>query len=306
MTQSEMTQSVLTQSVLTQSVLTQSVLTLSGKARVAGVMGWPVAHSRSPRLHGLWLARHGIDGAYVPLAVSPDHFAQALGMLSHFGFAGVNITIPHKETALGVVDELDDMARRIGAVNTVIVREDGSLLGSNTDAYGFIENLRSGASGWRAEAGPALVIGAGGAARAVIVALLDAGAPTILVTNRTAARADALCAEFGPTLTAVPCAARATAVADVATLVNTTSLGMNGQPPLDLALDKLATTTLVTDVVYSPLETPLLSAAKARGNPTVDGLGMLLHQARPGFTAWFGVEPEVDDELRAHVLVDGL
>jgi len=268
-------------------------------------MGWPVAHSRSPRLHGFWLARHGVDGAYVPLAVAPEHVAEALRMLPHLGFAGVNITLPHKEAALEVVDELDDAARRIGAVNTVIVGPDDRLLGSNTDAYGFVENLRAGAPAWRAETGPALVIGAGGAARAVIVALLDAGAPSILVTNRSAARAEALCSEFGSALTAAPWASRAAALADVATLVNTTSLGMQGQPPLDLALDELPDTALVTDVVYSPLQTPLLSAATARGNPTVDGLGMLLHQARPGFTAWFGVEPDVDDELRSHVLADG-
>jgi len=268
-------------------------------------MGWPVAHSRSPRLHGFWLARHGVDGAYVPLAVAPEHVAEALRMLPHLGFVGVNITLPHKEAALELVVELDDAARRIGAVNTVIVGPDGRLLGSNTDAYGFVENLRAGAPAWRAETGPALVIGAGGAARAVIVALLDAGAPSILVTNRSAARAEALCSEFGSALTAAPWASRAAALADVATLVNTTSLGMQGQPPLDLALDELPDTALVTDVVYSPLQTPLLSAATARGNPTVDGLGMLLHQARPGFTAWFGVEPDVDDELRSHVLADG-
>jgi len=272
-------------------------------------MGWPVGHSRSPRLHGYWLSRHALDGAYIPMAVAPEHFSEALRALPKLGFAGTNVTAPHKQAALAGVDDVDDVARRIGAVNTVVVREDTSLLGTNTDAFGFIENVRDGAPDWQASAGPALVLGAGGAARAVIVALLDAGVPTLNLTNRTAARAEELAAEFGVDdfagrLTVVPWAERSDALAEAATLVNTTSLGMVGQPELELDLNALPSSALVTDIVYAPLETPLLKAAAARGNSCVDGLGMLLHQARPGFAAWFGVEPQVDQDLRDHVLAD--
>jgi len=265
-------------------------------------MGWPVDHSRSPRLHGFWLSRYGIDGAYVPLAVAPENFTDALRALPKLGFAGTNVTVPHKVAALAAVDAADATAQRIGAVNTIVVGDDGRLAGSNTDAFGFIENLRAAAPDWRPKAGPALVLGAGGAARAVIVALLDAGAPTVRLTNRTAARAAALGDEFGPQIDVVPWDDRAGALADVATLVNTTSLGMTGQPALELALDDLPTTALVNDIVYAPLQTPLLETAQRRGNTVGDGLGMLLHQARPGFAAWFGVAPEVDQALRDHVL----
>jgi shikimate dehydrogenase len=272
-------------------------------------MGWPVGHSRSPRLHGHWLSRHAIDGAYIPMAVAPEHFADALRALPKLGFAGTNVTVPHKQAALAGVDEVDDVARRIGAVNTVVVREDGGLLGTNTDAFGFIENIRDAAPDWQAPAGAALVLGAGGAARAVIVALLDVGVPTLRLTNRTAARAEELAAEFGVDefagrVTVVPWAERSDAVAEAATVVNTPSLGMVGQPDLELDLNDLPASALVTDIVYAPLETPLLKAASARGNRCVDGLGMLLHQARPGFAAWFGVEPQVDQALRDHVLAD--
>ena len=278
--------------------------TLSGKAKIAGVMGWPVAHSRSPRLHGYWLQRYDIDGICVPMPVQPENFADALRALPKLGFAGTNVTVPHKEAALAAVDEADATARRIGAVNTVVVREDGSLLGSNTDAFGFIENVVNTLPDWRANAGPAVVIGAGGAARAVIVALLDAGAPSIHLCNRTEARAEALADEFGPAISVQPWASRNEALGDAATVVNTTSLGMTGQPALDVDLHDLSITAMVTDIVYSPLRTALLQAAETRGNAVVDGLGMLLHQARPGFAAWFGVEPEVDTALRDHVLSD--
>jgi len=285
------------------------VTSLSGQARIAGVMGWPVGHSRSPRLHGFWLSQHAIDGTYIPMAVAPEHFADALRALPKLGFAGTNVTAPHKQAALAGVDEVDDVARRIGAVNTVIVREDASLLGTNTDAFGFIENVRDGAPDWQAQAGPALVLGAGGAARAVIVALLDAGVPDLRLTNRTAARAEELAAELGSgefagRMNVVPWAERSDALTDAATVINTTSLGMVGQPDLELDLSALPGSALVTDIVYAPLETPLLKAAAARGNSCVDGLGMLLHQARPGFAAWFGVEPRVDQALRDHVLAD--
>ncbi|HEM45687.1 MAG TPA: shikimate dehydrogenase [Alphaproteobacteria bacterium] len=278
-------------------------MTISGKALLAGVMGWPVAHSRSPRLHGFWLERYGIDGAYVPLPVAPANLAAALRALPLLGFRGVNLTVPHKEVALALCDEVDPLAHRIGAVNTVVVRDDAKLRGSNTDAFGFLENLRE-ASGWRAADGPAVVIGAGGAARAICVALLEAGVPELRIANRTAERAQSLAAELGAVARAVPWAERGACQAGAALLVNATSLGMAGQPPLDLPLDTLPSEAVVNDIVYAPLETALLAAARARGNPVVDGLGMLLHQARPAFEAWFGVMPAVDEELRRFVLAD--
>jgi shikimate dehydrogenase len=274
---------------------------LSGRAKLAGVMGWPVGHSLSPRLHGYWLEHYGIDGAYVPLAVAPEHFTSALRSLAEMGFRGVNLTIPHKQAALALCDEVAPLAQRIGAVNTLVF-EDGRLSGSNTDAFGFLENLRQGVPDWGPAAGPALVLGAGGAARAVAVALLDAGVPELRLANRTDARAEALAEELGAEVTAVAWDARAAALEGLGLLVNTTSLGMTGQPPLELELEGLPKGALVADIVYVPLETPLLARARSRGNPAVDGLGMLLHQARPGFEAWFGVAPEVTTELRAFVL----
>ena len=272
---------------------------LSGKAKLAGVMGWPVAHSRSPLLHGHWLEHYGIDGAYVPLAVAPEHFAQALRALSLVGFAGVNVTLPHKETALAAVDEATATASRIGAVNTVTVRADGSLLGDNTDAYGFVENLRQSVPDWRPEAGPALLIGAGGTARAVAVALLEAGLPEVTLVNRTTSRAEALALEIGGPVKVGLWVDRARLLGQAALLVNTSSLGLVGGPALDLDL-----AALVPDVVYTPLETPLLREARGRGNAVADGLGMLLHQARPGFAKWFGVAPEVSEHLRALLIAD--
>jgi shikimate dehydrogenase len=275
---------------------------LSGRTRLAGVMGWPVAHSLSPRLHGHWLRRYEIDGAYVPLPVLPERLEQALCVLPSLGFAGTNLTIPHKEAAVSLVDRLSPAAERIGAVNTIVVEPDGTLSGDNTDGFGFIASISESKVGWRATAGPAVVLGAGGAARAIAVALLDSGALEVRLLNRTAERARGLAAELGGPVHPVEWAGRSAALADAALLVNTTSLGMHGQPPLDLTLDALPPTALVTDVVYTPLITPLLALARARGNPVVDGLGMLLHQARPGFRAWFGVDPVVDGDLRAAVL----
>jgi shikimate dehydrogenase len=275
---------------------------LTGRTRLAGIMGWPLGHSLSPRLHGHWLRRHGIDGAYVPLAVPPDRLEQALRALPALGFRGCNLTIPHKEAALALVDRASPLARRIGAINTVVVEPDDTLSGDNTDGFGFLANLVAGCPGWRAEAGPAVLLGAGGAARAVSVALLDAGAPEVRLLNRTPDRARKLAAELNGSVAAVPWAERAAALDGAALLANTTSLGMAGQPPLVLSLDALPRTALVTDVVYTPLITPLLAVARAQGNPVVDGLGMLLHQAQPGFRAWFGADPVVDDELRAVVL----
>jgi len=282
---------------------------LSGKARLAGVMAWPVKHSRSPLLHGYWLEHYGIDGAYVPLAVAPEHFAQALRALGLMGFAGVNVTLPHKEAALQAVDEATATAQRIGAVNTVTMRPDGSLLGDNTDAFGFIENLRQSVPGWQPEAGPALLIGAGGTARAVAVALLEAGVPEITIVNRTASRAEALALklgtlELGGQIKVGLWLDRARLLGRAALLVNTSSLGLAGGPALELDLAALAPRAIVADVVYTPLQTPLLRDAADRDNPVVDGLGMLLHQARPGFGAWYGVAPEVSPELRALLVAD--
>ncbi len=272
----------------------------------AGVMGWPVEHSLSPRLHGYWLARHGIDGAYDALAVAPEDLAASLASLAAGGFAGVNLTVPHKASALGLMTSLSPAARAIGAVNTVVVGDDGGLAGDNTDAFGFMENLRHGAPAWSAASGAAAVIGAGGAARAVCHGLLKAGAPEIRLINRTPDRAEALAFMDGARITVQPWAVRCEALAGAVLLVNTTSLGMTGQPALDLDLAALPPAALVTDIVYAPLETPLLAAAGRRGNPLVDGLGMLLHQARPGFEAWFGVMPKVTPDLRAHVLAGQL
>ncbi|MCC4239932.1 shikimate dehydrogenase [Thalassospira povalilytica] len=277
--------------------------TLSGTSRLAGVMGWPVSHSKSPRLHGYWLAKYGIDGSYMPLPVEPENFQAALISLRNLGFSGVNVTIPQKEMAMPECDELSDRARRIGAVNTVTFAKDGRLLGDNTDGFGFIENLRQEAPDIDFTSGPAVVLGAGGASRAILVALLDEGSPEIRIANRTRARAEDLVREFNdPRLTVIDWPVSPDALSDVSLLVNTTSLGMVGQPKLDIDLDGLPTSALVTDIVYAPLITGLLQQAKDRGNPIVDGLGMLLHQARPGFHRWFGIDPEVTLELRDFVL----
>jgi shikimate dehydrogenase len=272
---------------------------LSGNARLAGIVGWPVAHSRSPRLHGFWLERHCIDGAYVPLAVRPDDFPMAIRGLLSAGFAGANVTIPHKLAAFAICDTVDPTAQRAGAVNTLVFR-DGRIVGSNTDGFGFIANLH--AQGVDLAAGPALVLGAGGAARAIAAALQDAGT-TVAIANRTRARAEALAHDL-PGLVVLDWSARSVALADHALVVNTTSLGMQGHEPLDLDLSRAAPTLAVADIVYVPLDTPLLVAARTRGLRTVEGLGMLLHQAVPGFSAWFGVTPIVDDELRRFVAAD--
>jgi shikimate dehydrogenase len=282
-----------------------SAMAITGAARLAGIMGWPVAHSRSPALHGFWLAEHGIDGAYVPLAVPPDRLEQALRALPALGFLGCNLTIPHKQAALAVMDRVDLAARRIGAMNTVIVAEDGSLEGSNTDVYGFRENLREQAEDWDPTAGAAVVLGAGGSARSVVAALTEAGIAEIRLVNRTVERAERLARELaqsGTRITVHPWEARAEVLRDSGILVNSTSLGMDKEPPLELDLDALPVSAVVVDIVYVPLETPLLAAARRRGHRVVDGLGMLLHQGRPGFAAWFGATPQVTPELRAAML----
>lgn len=279
-------------------------MTVTGKAKIAGVMGWPISHSRSPMIHGHWLAQHGIDGAYIPFAVEPENGSAALRALPKLGFAGTNVTLPHKLTAFETVDVRDAAADAIGAVNTVVVQPDGSLHGSNTDAAGLIDHLLASAPTWDATTAPAMVLGAGGAARAALFALLDAGAPEVRIANRTRAKADILADAFGAKVRSVEWSERASALAECGLLLNTTSLGMAGQPSLDLALDDLPRSAVVHDIVYSPLETPLLAAARARGNQGVDGLGMLLHQAVPGFEAWFGVRPIVDEALRDIIVAD--
>ena len=276
-------------------------MTFTGAATVAGVAGWPITHSRSPRIHNYWLRKYDIDGVYVPFAIDPYGAREAFRAIPSLGLAGMNVTVPHKETAYKAMDEVDRWAQRLKAVNTIVVR-DGVLYGANTDAYGFLESLREAQPSWRADIGPAVVLGAGGAARAIVAGLQDQGATDIFVANRTVARAKALQDELGDPVRSIVWEERAEALDGAALIVNTTSLGMEGQPPLDLTLDALPPDAVVYDIVYVPLETPLLAAARARGNPTVDGLGMLLHQARPGFRDWFGTDPEVGQVLRDHVL----
>jgi shikimate dehydrogenase len=269
---------------------------------LAGVIGSPVAHSRSPALHGHWLRRYGIRGFYVPLDVAQADLEHVLRAMPRMGFVGANVTIPHKETVLRLADAVSDRAALIGAANTLTFRADGKIHADNTDGYGFLENLRHGAPGWRADAGPCAVLGAGGAARAVVASLIEAGAEEIRVTNRTRNRAEALRAEFGTKVVVYDWVQAGNAIEDAATVVNTTSLGMVGKSEFRVPLDALSPAAIVTDLVYTPLDTALLLRAREVGCRTVDGLGMLLYQAVPGFERWFGVKPEVDAALREAVL----
>lgn len=269
---------------------------------LAGVIGNPVAHSKSPRLHRHWLQRYGIAGDYVPLHVEEADLEQVIRTLPRMGFVGCNVTIPHKVAVMAIADQVSDRATLIGAANTLIFRKDGRIHADNTDGYGFLANLRAGAPDWRPDAGPAAVLGAGGAARAVIASLLESGVPEILLTNRTRPRAEDLRAEFGTRLTVVDWVQAGNIIEEAATVVNTTSLGMTGAAELRVPLDGLHAGQVVTDLVYNPLRTRLLAEAEAAGCVTVDGLGMLLHQAVPAFERWFGVRPEVDEATRAAVL----
>lgn len=271
-------------------------------ARRAFVAGHPIGHSRSPLIHRHWLARYGIDGAYDPVDVAPDDFPAFLDGLAAGGIAGGNVTIPHKEAAFRHVARRDAAADAIGAVNTVWL-EDGTLVGGNTDAYGFAANLDDRMPCWR-EAERALVLGAGGAARAILHALREAGITDIRLANRTRTRAQELAQGFGPNVSVAEWQALDDAAAEAGLVVNTTSLGMKGEGRIDLAMDRLSPDAIVTDIVYVPLRTPLLCAAGQAGLATVDGLGMLLHQAVPGFEKWFGVRPQVTEELRALVVAD--
>ncbi len=269
---------------------------------LAGVIGHPVAHSKSPTLHGHWLKSYGLAGHYIPMDVAPDDLEVVLHSLPKAGFVGANVTVPHKEAALRLADVVSDRARKIGAANTLVFRDDGTIYADNTDGYGFMENLRSGAPDWTPGDGPAVVFGAGGAARAVLQALVEAGVPKIMLTNRTRARADKLKDEFGQTITVVDWVQAGNVVENAELVVNTTSLGMQGQLELRVPLDGLQPGAVVTDLVYAPLKTHLLQTAEEAGCTVVDGLGMLLHQAVPGFESWFGVRPEVNLDLRAAVL----
>ena len=267
-------------------------------------MGWPVSHSRSPLLHGFWIEETGVDGAYVPLPVKPGRLEQALRALPVLGFRGCNLTIPHKRAALAVMDRVDPTAGRIGAVNTVVVQPDGSLEGRNTDAFGFREGLREAAPDWNPAVGPAVVLGAGGAARAIVAALTSAGAAEIRIVNRTIKRAEVLARELSALHTRIIIYSWdevGAILREAGLLVNATSLGMSGEPSLMLDLASLPRSAPVVDIVYTPLETELLAAAQRRGNPVVDGLGMLLHQGRPGFEAWFGAAVRVTPRLRAAI-----
>jgi shikimate dehydrogenase len=269
---------------------------------LAGVIGNPIAHSRSPRLHRHWLRKHGLLGEYIPLHVQEYNLETVVRALPKMGFVGANVTVPHKVAVLGLADQVSDRATLIGAANTLIFKGDGKLYVDNTDGYGFMANLKQGAPSWNPKAGPATVFGAGGAARAVIVALADAGVPEIFLANRTRPKAEALRAEFGARITVVDWVQAGNVLEDSTTVINTTSLGMQGQPDLRVPLDGLRPGTVVNDIVYTPLETTLLKTAAQMGCITADGLGMLLHQGVPGFERWFGIRPEVDDATRAAVI----
>lgn len=275
---------------------------MSVQIPLAGVIGDPIGHSKSPRLHGHWLSAYRLAGHYIPMQISAGDLPEALKTLPKLGFKGINVTIPHKEAALSLADEVTDSAARIGAANTLTFREDGTFQADNTDGYGFLQNLINSAPSWHADTGPAAVLGAGGACRAVIVALLDAGCPEIRLSNRTKDRAEALAKQFGPKVKVVDWGQQEALFSQATLAVNTTSLGMEGQPPFSFALNGLPNTALATDLIYTPLLTPFLQAAKAKGCTTVDGLGMLLHQAVPGFERWFGARPEVTPALRDIVM----
>lgn len=269
---------------------------------LAGVIGSPIAHSRSPLLHNYWLKRYGIKGHYIPMDIAQADLAEALKMLPKLGFVGLNVTIPHKETVIALADIVTDRAALIGAANTLIFRSDGKIHADNTDGSGFVANLRQHAPDWQPKSGPAIVFGAGGASRAVVAALIEVGVPEIRITNRTRARAEAMRSDFGAKLTVVDWVQAAHCLDDVATVVNTTALGMVGKPEFNLSLAELNPAALVNDLVYTPIQTELLTNAAMRGCQTVDGLGMLLHQAAPGFERWFGQRPEVDEETRDTVM----
>lgn len=272
------------------------------KIPLAGVIGSPIAHSKSPALQRYWLETYGIKGFYVPMDVATEDLETVLRTLPKAGFVGCNVTIPHKEAVLRLADVVTDRAALIGAANTLVFLPDGRIQADNTDGYGFMANLRQHLPDWSAATGPAAVFGAGGACRAVLASLIEAGCPEIRLSNRSRERADQLRAEFGARVVVYDWVRAGNMLEGAATVINTTALGMVGKPEFRVPLDALSPEAVVTDIVYTPLETDLLKSAKAAGCRTVDGLGMLLHQAVPGFEAWFGRRPEVTPELRDLVL----
>jgi shikimate dehydrogenase len=265
-------------------------------------MGWPIAQSRSPVLHNYWIDKYKLNGRYVPLAVRPERLSDAIRGLPALGFRGCNLTMPHKQLAMTMVDSLTDTAKRIGAVNCIVVGEDDKMSGTNNDGNGYVLSVQEVAPQWKPSDGPIAILGAGGAARAIIVALLERGASEIRLINRTFEKAERFAKDFGLAIKPTPWDKRGDAIADVALLTNATNQGMTGHPPLEISLDKLSSRTLVSDLIYVPPETPFLTAAKVRGNIIINGLGMLLHQARPAFQAWFGIMPEITPELRASIM----
>ncbi|WP_430465734.1 shikimate dehydrogenase [Tabrizicola sp.] len=277
-------------------------MTNLAKIPLAGVIGHPIAHSRSPALHGFWLRRYGLSGHYIPMDVAPADLETTLRHLPKIGFVGLNVTLPHKEAVLKIADVISDRAALIGAANTLIFRKDGKIHADNTDGFGFIANLRQMAPGWSPPSGPAAVFGAGGAARAVVAALIEVGVPEIRIANRSRPRADALRADFGAKLVVYDWLRPAEMLDGATTVINTTSLGMAGKPDSRIPLDGLMPGAVVNDLVYYPLKTAFLAEAEAQGATIVDGLGMLLHQAAPGFERWFGLNPVVDDATRQAVL----
>lgn len=272
------------------------------KVPLAGVIGHPIGHSKSPVLHGYWLETLGLSGHYVPLDVAPDDLEQVLATLPRAGFRGVNVTLPHKEAALALADHVSETAARIGSANTFTFRPDGSLEADSTDGFGFMQNIKAAHPDWQASDGPAVVYGAGGACRAIIDALLQEDVPEIRLTNRTKSRATALAAQFGSRVSVVEWESTAGIVEEAATIINTTSLGMAGSGGFDRPLDGLRPGALATDLVYTPLDTPFLKAVQTHGAKTVDGLGMLLWQGIPGFQKWFGGDPQVTSALRNRML----
>ena len=275
---------------------------MAAEFKLAGVMGWPIAQSRSPILHNYWIEKYNLSGRYVPLAVRPERLADAIRGLPALGFRGCNLTMPHKQLAMTMVDEVTDTAKRIGAINCIVVGDDGRMSGTNNDGNGYVLSVQEVAPQWKPSDGPIAILGAGGAARAIIVALVERGARDLRLINRTFEKAERLAKEFSPNIKPITWDKRSEAISDVVLLVNATDQGMIGKPALDISLDRLSKQTLVSDLIYVPPETSFLAAAKARGNVTINGLGMLLHQARPAFQAWFGVLPEITPDLRKRIM----
>ena len=279
----------------------QTITPMFGYPKLVAVLGHPISHSKSPRMHGHWLKMNSISGDYIAIDIPPQRFSQTLKILIATGISGFNVTLPHKEKALALADYKSLVAKKIGAANTLIIDPNGKISADNTDGYGFITNLKTNCKQWVPNKGPALVLGAGGASRAVIVSLLEAGVPKIYLSNRTRKRALDLASELSPLVEVIEWAHKERCLADITTLVNTTSLGMTGQASLKIDISKISPTALVTDLVYNPCETPLLAQARSLGCPVVGGIGMLLYQGVPGFEAWFGVRPAVTKEIEAIV-----